>query len=64
MQTSCSCSPALQSCSLSASTVGMPRNKMIMEVQMAIFTNMLGMFLFLLLLLYDYVVINNSKKQE
>ncbi|XP_078003294.1 dolichyl-diphosphooligosaccharide--protein glycosyltransferase subunit 4-like [Phascolarctos cinereus] len=42
----------------------MPRNKMIMEVQMAIFTNMLGMFLFLLLLLYDYVVINNSKKQE
>ncbi|XP_020836090.1 dolichyl-diphosphooligosaccharide--protein glycosyltransferase subunit 4-like [Phascolarctos cinereus] len=37
---------------------------MIMEVQMAIFTNMLGMFLFLLLLLYDYVVINNSKKQE
>ncbi|XP_021574210.1 dolichyl-diphosphooligosaccharide--protein glycosyltransferase subunit 4-like [Carlito syrichta] len=37
---------------------------MIMNVQLAIFANMLDVSLFLLILLYHYVAINNPKKQE
>ncbi|XP_006901261.1 PREDICTED: dolichyl-diphosphooligosaccharide--protein glycosyltransferase subunit 4-like [Elephantulus edwardii] len=37
---------------------------MISDVQLAIFANMLGMSLFLLVLLYHYVALNNPKKQE
>ncbi|XP_038194253.1 dolichyl-diphosphooligosaccharide--protein glycosyltransferase subunit 4-like [Arvicola amphibius] len=37
---------------------------MIMDMQLAIFTNMLGMLLFLLVVLYHYVAVNNPKKQE
>ncbi|XP_027706223.1 dolichyl-diphosphooligosaccharide--protein glycosyltransferase subunit 4 [Vombatus ursinus] len=63
-QTPRSSGPAPQSCSLSASTVGTPRNKMITDVQLAIFANMLGVSLFLLVVLYHYVAVNNPKKQE
>ncbi|XP_068926385.1 dolichyl-diphosphooligosaccharide--protein glycosyltransferase subunit 4-like [Petaurus breviceps papuanus] len=42
----------------------MLRNKMIMDVQLAIFANMLGMSLFLLMVFYHYVSVNNPKKQE
>uniref|UniRef100_A0A452T3I2 Dolichyl-diphosphooligosaccharide--protein glycosyltransferase subunit 4 n=2 Tax=Ursus TaxID=9639 RepID=A0A452T3I2_URSMA len=34
---------------------------MIADVQLAIFTNMLGMSLFLLVVLYHYVAVNNPK---
>ncbi|XP_021570358.1 dolichyl-diphosphooligosaccharide--protein glycosyltransferase subunit 4-like [Carlito syrichta] len=37
---------------------------MITDVQLAIFANMLGMSLFLLVLLYHYAAVNNPKKQE
>ncbi|XP_005882439.1 PREDICTED: dolichyl-diphosphooligosaccharide--protein glycosyltransferase subunit 4-like [Myotis brandtii] len=39
---------------------------MITEVQLAIFANMLGVSLFLLVVLYHYVAmaVNNPKKQE
>ncbi|XP_060088826.1 dolichyl-diphosphooligosaccharide--protein glycosyltransferase subunit 4-like [Heteronotia binoei] len=37
---------------------------MVTDVQLAIFANMLGMLLFLLLVLYHYVAVNNPKKQE
>ncbi|XP_008056618.1 dolichyl-diphosphooligosaccharide--protein glycosyltransferase subunit 4-like [Carlito syrichta] len=37
---------------------------MITDVQLAISTNMLGMSLFLLVVLYRYVAINNPKKRE
>ncbi|XP_006880662.1 PREDICTED: dolichyl-diphosphooligosaccharide--protein glycosyltransferase subunit 4 [Elephantulus edwardii] len=37
---------------------------MITDVQLAIFANMLGVSLFLLVLLYHHVPINNPKKQE
>ncbi|XP_022378235.1 dolichyl-diphosphooligosaccharide--protein glycosyltransferase subunit 4-like [Enhydra lutris kenyoni] len=37
---------------------------MITDVQLAIFTKMLGLSLFLLFVLYHYVAINNPKKQE
>ncbi|XP_021095419.1 dolichyl-diphosphooligosaccharide--protein glycosyltransferase subunit 4-like [Heterocephalus glaber] len=36
----------------------------ITEVHLAISANMLGMPLFLLIILYHYVLVNNSKKQE
>ncbi|XP_006891812.1 PREDICTED: dolichyl-diphosphooligosaccharide--protein glycosyltransferase subunit 4-like [Elephantulus edwardii] len=34
------------------------------DVQLAIFANMLGVSLFLLVVLYHYVAVNNPKKQE
>ncbi|XP_041503476.1 dolichyl-diphosphooligosaccharide--protein glycosyltransferase subunit 4-like [Microtus oregoni] len=37
---------------------------MITDVQLAIFANMLGMLLFLLVSLYYHVAVNNPKKQE
>ncbi|XP_021564414.1 dolichyl-diphosphooligosaccharide--protein glycosyltransferase subunit 4-like [Carlito syrichta] len=37
---------------------------MITDVQLTIFANMLGVSLFLLVLLYHYVAVNNPKKQE
>ncbi|XP_025738307.1 dolichyl-diphosphooligosaccharide--protein glycosyltransferase subunit 4-like [Callorhinus ursinus] len=37
---------------------------MITDVRLAIFTNKLGMSLFLLVVLYHYVAVNNPKKQE
>ncbi|XP_041503311.1 dolichyl-diphosphooligosaccharide--protein glycosyltransferase subunit 4-like [Microtus oregoni] len=37
---------------------------MITDVQLAIFANMLGMLLFLLVALYHHVAVNNPKKQE
>lgn len=37
---------------------------MITDVQLAIFANMLGVSLFLLVVLYHYVAVNNPKKQE
>ncbi|XP_019521880.1 PREDICTED: dolichyl-diphosphooligosaccharide--protein glycosyltransferase subunit 4-like [Hipposideros armiger] len=37
---------------------------MITDVQLAIFTNMLGASLFLLVVLYHYVAVNSPKKQE
>ncbi|XP_004699521.1 dolichyl-diphosphooligosaccharide--protein glycosyltransferase subunit 4-like [Echinops telfairi] len=37
---------------------------MIMGVQLAMFTNILGVSLFLLVVLYHYVAVNNPKKQE
>ncbi|XP_006900780.1 PREDICTED: dolichyl-diphosphooligosaccharide--protein glycosyltransferase subunit 4-like [Elephantulus edwardii] len=37
---------------------------MIGDVQLAIFANILGVSLFLLVVLYHYVPINNPKKQE
>lgn len=39
-------------------------NLMITDVQLAIFANMLGVSLFLLVVLYHYVAVNNPKKQE
>ncbi|XP_006862927.1 PREDICTED: dolichyl-diphosphooligosaccharide--protein glycosyltransferase subunit 4-like [Chrysochloris asiatica] len=38
--------------------------RIITDMQLAIFANMLGMFLFLLVVLYHYVAINNPKNQE
>nr|XP_012805069.2 dolichyl-diphosphooligosaccharide--protein glycosyltransferase subunit 4-like [Jaculus jaculus] len=38
--------------------------RVIMDEQLTIFTNMLGMSLFLLVVLYHYMEVNNSKKQE
>ncbi|XP_030895030.1 dolichyl-diphosphooligosaccharide--protein glycosyltransferase subunit 4-like [Leptonychotes weddellii] len=35
---------------------------MITDVQLAIFANTLGMLLFLLVVLYHYVTVNNPKK--
>ncbi|XP_003767134.2 dolichyl-diphosphooligosaccharide--protein glycosyltransferase subunit 4 isoform X1 [Sarcophilus harrisii] len=63
-QSTRSSGPAPQNCSFSASSVGTPRNKMITDVQLAIFANMLGVSLFLLVVLYHYVAVNNPKKQE
>ncbi|XP_006891388.1 PREDICTED: dolichyl-diphosphooligosaccharide--protein glycosyltransferase subunit 4-like [Elephantulus edwardii] len=37
---------------------------MITNVQLAIFANMLGVLLFLLVILCHYVAVNNPKKQE
>ncbi|XP_032730213.1 dolichyl-diphosphooligosaccharide--protein glycosyltransferase subunit 4-like [Lontra canadensis] len=37
---------------------------MITDVQLTIFTNMVNMSLFLLVILYHFVSINNPKKQE
>ncbi|KAG8522516.1 Dolichyl-diphosphooligosaccharide--protein glycosyltransferase subunit 4 [Galemys pyrenaicus] len=39
-------------------------HRMITDVQLAIFANMLGVSLFLLVVLYHYVAVNNPKKQE
>ncbi|XP_056418959.1 dolichyl-diphosphooligosaccharide--protein glycosyltransferase subunit 4 isoform X1 [Hyla sarda] len=39
-------------------------DRMITDVQLAIFANMLGVSLFLLVVLYHYVAVNNPKKQE
>ncbi|KAJ7341418.1 hypothetical protein JRQ81_005490 [Phrynocephalus forsythii] len=39
-------------------------NTMVTDVQLAIFANMLGVSLFLLVVLYHYVAVNNPKKQE
>lgn len=41
-----------------------PPPRMITDVQLAIFANMLGVSLFLLVVLYHYVAVNNPKKQE
>lgn len=41
-----------------------PPRRMITDVQLAIFANMLGVSLFLLVVLYHYVAVNNPKKQE
>ncbi|XP_054443876.1 dolichyl-diphosphooligosaccharide--protein glycosyltransferase subunit 4-like [Pteronotus mesoamericanus] len=38
--------------------------RMITDVQLAIFANMLGVSLFLLVILYHYLTIKNPKKQE
>lgn len=46
-----------------ARTSLLPR-RMITDVQLAIFANMLGVSLFLLVVLYHYVAVNNPKKQE
>ncbi|XP_074847664.1 dolichyl-diphosphooligosaccharide--protein glycosyltransferase subunit 4 [Carettochelys insculpta] len=44
---------------------GEPRSAaMITDVQLAIFANMLGVSLFLLVVLYHYVAVNNPKRQE
>ncbi|XP_065691374.2 dolichyl-diphosphooligosaccharide--protein glycosyltransferase subunit 4 [Patagioenas fasciata] len=40
------------------------RSAMVTDVQLAIFANMLGVSLFLLVVLYHYVAVNNPKKQE
>ncbi|XP_077188944.1 dolichyl-diphosphooligosaccharide--protein glycosyltransferase subunit 4-like [Paroedura picta] len=37
---------------------------MVTNVQLAVFTSMLGVSLFLLVVLYHYVAVNNPKKQE
>ncbi|XP_012676843.2 dolichyl-diphosphooligosaccharide--protein glycosyltransferase subunit 4 [Clupea harengus] len=37
---------------------------MVTDVQLAIFANMLGVSLFLLVVLYHYVAVNNPKKFE
>ncbi|XP_047597045.1 dolichyl-diphosphooligosaccharide--protein glycosyltransferase subunit 4-like [Lutra lutra] len=37
---------------------------MVTDVQLTIFTNMLNMSLFLLVIFYHFVSINNPKKQE
>ncbi|KAJ8275311.1 hypothetical protein COCON_G00099360 [Conger conger] len=53
-----------------SSIFGFPRrsNKlraiMVTDVQLAIFANMLGVSLFLLVVLYHYVAVNNPKKLE
>ncbi|XP_032893001.1 dolichyl-diphosphooligosaccharide--protein glycosyltransferase subunit 4-like [Amblyraja radiata] len=39
-------------------------HRMITDVQLAIFANMLGVSLFLLVVLYHYVAVNNPKKLE
>lgn len=39
-------------------------NSMVTDVQLAIFANMLGVSLFLLVVLYHYVAVNNPKKLE
>ncbi|PWA27592.1 hypothetical protein CCH79_00000202 [Gambusia affinis] len=39
-------------------------HRMVTDVQLAIFANMLGVSLFLLVVLYHYVAVNNPKKQE
>uniref|UniRef100_A0A8C6KLS8 Dolichyl-diphosphooligosaccharide--protein glycosyltransferase subunit 4 n=1 Tax=Nothobranchius furzeri TaxID=105023 RepID=A0A8C6KLS8_NOTFU len=36
---------------------------MVTDVQLAIFANMLGVSLFLLVVLYHYVAVNNPKKR-
>ncbi|XP_053456213.1 dolichyl-diphosphooligosaccharide--protein glycosyltransferase subunit 4-like [Nycticebus coucang] len=38
--------------------------RVITDVQVAILANMLGVSLFFLVVLYDYVAVNNPKKQE
>ncbi|KAF4114999.1 hypothetical protein G5714_005222 [Onychostoma macrolepis] len=38
--------------------------EMVTDVQLAIFANMLGVSLFLLVVLYHYVAVNNPKKLE
>ncbi|XP_053456214.1 dolichyl-diphosphooligosaccharide--protein glycosyltransferase subunit 4-like [Nycticebus coucang] len=38
--------------------------RVITDVQLAILANMLGVSLFFLVVLYDYVAVNNPKKQE
>ena len=38
--------------------------RMVTDVQLAIFANMLGVSLFLLVVLYHYVAVNNPKRQE
>lgn len=38
--------------------------RMVTDVQLAIFANMLGVSLFLLVVLYHYVAVNNPKKQD
>jgi len=47
---------------LLANVVFPPR--MVTDVQLAIFANMLGVSLFLLVVLYHYVAVNNPKKLE
>ena len=42
----------------------MCRKKMITDVQLAIFANVLGVSLFLLVVLYHYISVNNPKKSE
>ncbi|CAL8393672.1 unnamed protein product [Gadus morhua 'NCC'] len=37
---------------------------MVTDVQLAIFANMLGVSLFLLVVLYHYVAVNNPKKMD
>ncbi|XP_026111173.1 dolichyl-diphosphooligosaccharide--protein glycosyltransferase subunit 4 [Carassius auratus] len=37
---------------------------MVTDVQLAIFANMLGVSLFLLVVLYHYVAVNNPKRPE
>uniref|UniRef100_A0A3P8ZPC3 Dolichyl-diphosphooligosaccharide--protein glycosyltransferase subunit 4 n=2 Tax=Clupeocephala TaxID=186625 RepID=A0A3P8ZPC3_ESOLU len=37
---------------------------MVTDVQLAIFANMLGVSLFLLVVLYHYVAVNNPKKLD
>ncbi|KAK7907150.1 hypothetical protein WMY93_015762 [Mugilogobius chulae] len=37
---------------------------MVTDVQLAIFANILGVSLFLLVVLYHYVAVNNPKKQD
>lgn len=39
-------------------------HSMVTDVQLAIFANMLGVSLFLLVVLYHYVAVNNPKKLE
>nr|XP_020663984.1 dolichyl-diphosphooligosaccharide--protein glycosyltransferase subunit 4 [Pogona vitticeps] len=41
-----------------------PSARMVTDVQLAIFANMLGVSLFLLVVLYHYVAVNNPKRQE
>jgi len=38
--------------------------KMITDVQLAIFANVLGVSLFLLVVLYHYISVNNPKKSD
>ncbi|KAG5277280.1 hypothetical protein AALO_G00115720 [Alosa alosa] len=49
-------------------STGLPNHRstltMVTDVQLAIFANMLGVSLFLLVVLYHYVAVNNPKKLE
>lgn len=51
----------LSSCALSCRVSAL---RMVTDVQLAIFANMLGVSLFLLVVLYHYVAVNNPKKLE